>query len=372
MLVLQEFLNGYDSSEDALKELKEKYGINSRRHSDYKNLILFKYSQIDSPMGEKICQESRGIILDESNNWEVISRPYDKFFNVEEFHAHADEMDWNSVKTISKEDGSLISLYFYDDKWHCATSGTPDANGEVGNWGFSFKDLFWKIWKELGYNLPLEEDNNLTFMFELVGPYNTIVVKHKVSNIIIHGVRNRITGQEYSHLVFAQKYNWNFAKEYFFDTKEAILEGAKELNGIEQEGFVVVDKDFKRVKIKNVEYIKFSRMKEGFSLRSVIEIVQENEDSEFFSYFPEYYEHYEQVKNKFSDLCKEITETYDSIKHIESQKDFAQEAVKNKYSGILFSLRKNKENNVKSLLCNMSSEKLENLLGITNKLISNF
>ena len=35
--------------------------------------VLFKYNQIESPLGNPICQEARGLILDRGCDWEVVS-----------------------------------------------------------------------------------------------------------------------------------------------------------------------------------------------------------------------------------------------------------------------------------------------------------
>ncbi len=80
-------------------------------------------------------------------------------------------------KVYEKLDGSLMVLYFYDRAWHVQSSGTPDASGEVNGFGFSFAELFWKVWNEQGYQLPQETD--CCFMFELMTRYNRIVVRQK-------------------------------------------------------------------------------------------------------------------------------------------------------------------------------------------------
>ena len=95
-----------------LTQLVEEYKIKVNRHSAIDNLVCLKYSQLESPIGEKIVQQCRGIILDEVNNWEIVSYPYDKFFNYGE--AHAPELDWMSAKVYEKLDGSLMTLYFYN------------------------------------------------------------------------------------------------------------------------------------------------------------------------------------------------------------------------------------------------------------------
>lgn len=95
-----------------LKTLEKKYAININRHKKYPNLVCLKYSHRDSPFNEKIVCQARGIILDEAANWQIVSYPYDKFFNHGEQYAAA--IDWNSAKVYDKLDGSLMVLYYYD------------------------------------------------------------------------------------------------------------------------------------------------------------------------------------------------------------------------------------------------------------------
>ena len=75
--------------ENGLDALIERYRISARRHREFPHLVLLKYSQIESPMHEAIVQECRGLIVDESADWAVVCRAYDKFFNHGEPHAAA-------------------------------------------------------------------------------------------------------------------------------------------------------------------------------------------------------------------------------------------------------------------------------------------
>ena len=144
---------------EGLDKLTETFNIKVNRHSDFSNLVCLKYSQIESPMGEIIVQQCRGIILDEDNNWKIVSYPFSKFFNYGE--GHASQIDWSTAKVYEKLDGSLMTLYFYQGNWHAQSSGMPDAEGKVNVNEFTFRELFWQIWSELDYSLPLETDLSL-------------------------------------------------------------------------------------------------------------------------------------------------------------------------------------------------------------------
>src|SRR5208337_2031951 len=76
-LELQQYLR----SGQTLEDLTSKYGIKVTRHKKFPELVCFKYNQIRSKPRFGIVRESRGIILDESRNWEIVSFPFMRFFN---------------------------------------------------------------------------------------------------------------------------------------------------------------------------------------------------------------------------------------------------------------------------------------------------
>ncbi|MFA5031319.1 MAG: RNA ligase [Patescibacteria group bacterium] len=88
------------------------------------NLYLLKYSQIDSDFSYRIVRQCRGIILEKGTN-KIVAYPFDKFFNIQE--GHADKVDFGTASIQEKVDGSIIKVYYYDNKWNIATNGTIDA-----------------------------------------------------------------------------------------------------------------------------------------------------------------------------------------------------------------------------------------------------
>jgi tRNA splicing ligase len=67
---------------EGLDAVKTKLSVATCRHKQHPQLILFKYDQINSPFNNKVVRNCRGIILDESDDWRIVSYPYDKFFNL--------------------------------------------------------------------------------------------------------------------------------------------------------------------------------------------------------------------------------------------------------------------------------------------------
>lgn len=339
--------NGFDA-------LVSIFQVNLKRHSKYPNLIHLKYNQIETPMND-VTIWCRGAIIDEQT-MKFVALPYCRFFNAEETKAAV--IDWSTAKCFNKVDGSLVYLYYYNNEWHVSTSGIPDASGTLPFGDLTFKDLFWKVWNELGYKLP--EETNHTFIFELMTPYNKVVVPMYKNQILMHGVRNIDTLQEFDHEPFAKKYGWEVVDSYNMNNLEDILAASKVINPMEQEGYVIRDStNFNRIKVKSPQYVALSHIKDTMSYRRMIEIVQTNENEEFLSYFKEYAELHNEIKTKYNELLNVLETQWKLNKDIVEQKDFALKVKNFEFSSILFSLRNKKIQSVKEGLSNTQSKHLE-------------
>ena len=316
--------------------------VKTKRHPKYPHLIQFKYDQIESPMGDPVVQECRGLILDENDNWNVVARPFDKFFNYGE--GHAKPIDWTTARVQEKLDGSLIIMYHYDEQWHVATSGTPDAGGEVNGYGFTFAELFQQTYTEMfetlrraGRPIFLGGLENFTFCFELTSKYNRIVVVHGEPKLTLIGIRHK-DGTEYPLNSWLNA-GFPTANEYPIQSMEAILATFQTFQPTTQEGYVVVDANFNRVKVKHPGYVALHHLKDGFGPRRMVEIVRQGEISEVITHFPEYAAEFQVIQGKYNALVMEIAADYEELRDIESQKTYALAAVERRCPGALFALR---------------------------------
>ncbi|MGN0298807.1 MAG: RNA ligase [Lachnospiraceae bacterium] len=233
--------------------LSEQYGIFIRREG---SLALFKYN-IECDFTDPIVQEARGIIID-VDALEVVCWPFRKFGNYNE--SYADEIDWSSARVQEKVDGSIIKLW-YDRKksdWQFSTNGTIRAKealvGENGK--NNFGDV---IRMAVNYaDIPFSElDQDKTYIFELVSPITQIVVPYEVTMLYHIGTRHNITGMETEENIGIRK-----PACYSLHSLDECIKAATKLNSsmrkfseVEQEGFVVVDKNWNRVKIKSPDYL---------------------------------------------------------------------------------------------------------------------
>lgn len=352
-MLLQAFLRDGGTPTD----LTAKYAIKSRPAG---NLVLFKYDQINSPMAENIVQESRGVILDAANNWNVVARAFDKFFNHGE--RHAAEIDWTTAKVQEKIDGSLCVLYHYDGAWRMATTGTPDASGDVNGSGIRFCDLFWRVFTAMNLRLP-EQETNKSFLFELTSPLNRIIVRQTEEKLTLLGIRRR-DGKWYDPEPWADRYP--VVKSYPLTSFDAVMASFEHIDPLTSEGYVVVDGAFRRVKVKHPGYVALHHMKgEGaVTPRRVLQVLLAGESSEVLAAFPEWAPHFTEAQAALDALTAQVTDDYSRLKHIPIQKDFALEALQTRCSAALFQMRQGKIAAPLDFIKQMQVDRLADLLGL--------
>jgi hypothetical protein len=388
-LHVQDFLRFHQKTNplvDPVEALGKLYAIKAKAHGKYPNLVQLKYDQIDSPMGNPIVQECRGLILDRDKNWAIIAHPFHKFFNSEE--GHAAKIDWSTARVQEKVDGSLIIMYHHDGKWHVATSGTPDASGAINGLPMTFEKLFWEtVFMEgskshyWAHEDPNSISPDITFMWELTSPYNRIVVQHPKPKLTLIGMRNRVTGEEYDVATSAPP-GAPIVKHFDLTSLEAIGNSFSTISALNQEGYVVVDASFNRVKIKHPQYVALHHLKgEGStpSTKGALAVVRQGEMEELLSYWPEWAPIFTEVRERYENLVTELETAYqDVVKKVPPvppgvvqtdkraqglfRKEFATLATKTRVPAVMFSLLDGKAKSVREFLVGMQIDHLASVL----------
>jgi RNA ligase len=396
------------SGKDTSSFEKEPYFLSVKQHSKYPELFQFTYNTIYSPRGDELVNQCRGLILNASDNWNVVAYPFNRFFNDGEFYA--DIIDWSTARVQEKVDGTLIIMYFYGNCWQIATRGSPDASGPVGDYPWiengvsvelTFKRLFWhsiEYWLK-GLSKSGEFDINYTYMWELTSPYNRIVCDYTEvgpigkcvdgfgnefildsdddlidmtgyasdgSRVTLIGIRDNITGQEIDINSYRDDVHY-VVQEFPLSTLEEVIQAASKLNPLKQEGYVVVDKDFHRIKIKSPAYVAIHHLRDGNPRKRLMEIIQSGESEEMLAYkildeWPTEKHLYLEMKEKVDKLIFQTQEIYDTIKNIEIQKDFALAALKFPMSSAMFSLRKGSVTSIRQFIMKMQPDKLLDII----------
>lgn len=301
-------------------------------------LASLKYNQIESPMGETIVQQCRGMVVDTERR-QVVAWPYDKFWNHGD--SGAASIDWATARVQEKLDGSLMILYWdvQDECWSVASSGTPRASGSFGSDDRTFHEAFWQTFEALDYILPGPHRRDMCFMFELCDSPNRVVVRHAAPRLVLHGARS-LEGEEFGGTeelaVLADLSNWELVKEFPISSIDDCLRAAEALDPLNQEGFVVVDANHNRIKIKSPRYVLLHHLKGEATVRRAIELWQSGEASELLSHFPEMASVITPVHDELNAIATQAVRDFADNANHASRKDFAIAVKDSPWSAVLF------------------------------------
>ena len=275
---LERYLNENKDWKDRLA--REPYNLEIREDGDY---VLLKYNQFASDMGQKIVQQARGCIFRYDkwyDRWYCVARAFDKFFNYGE--TFAANIDWVTAEVQEKIDGSLMKVWWDMGKWHVSTNGTIDAakafSGEI-----SFRELFDKA-VERTELFWLKLDPYYCYMFELTSGMNKLVVDYGDEPQLWYlGRRNMETMQEDHEPIGIDGVN-EVRKFPLFSLEQVIA--ATQALGEDEEGFVVVDYEFNRIKAKGEQYLKAFKMRANgpVSTKTLVEWWQNDALDDFVAY----------------------------------------------------------------------------------------
>ena len=286
------------------------------------DLAIFNYN-IDANFYNPIVQEARGIIID-MNTLDVVCWPFRKFGNYGE--GYADKIDWKTARVQDKIDGSIVKLYHYNGRWKWATNGIIDAQdaplSTMDN--KTFMDL---IKEAVNYkDLHMDDlDKNTTYIFELVSPFSQIVICYLQTKLYHIGSRKNDTGEEYICEIGI------YAAEQLNDGK------------IEKEGFVVVDANWNRIKVKSLDYVTMHHMRanRNFKKEYIVKLLLDGRKQEMLEQFSDMEEILEfytyeivRVRQNFKTIIDGSFALWDELEH--DKKAFALTVKESKYAPIAF------------------------------------
>ena len=377
-LLVQEFISSRPDWEAVLSAPPYALRISWDSFSG-RNLLMLKYSQVDSDMSIPLVQECRGLILD-ADTFEVVSFPFVKFFNVQE--PNAAKIDWNSARITEKIDGNLIKVVRLGNDLLISTNGTiladkapvaPQPDCPFKTFGEIVREVFRKKISE-GIFSPDHFRENFTYMFELTSPWTRVVVPHKENGMRFLGLRDNSTFRE--SLPYGHPLTDAFPPPRIFSMKslDECISVARELPW-DEEGYVVVDGDFNRVKVKSPRYLSVHHLRGDsgiLSYRRAIEVVRANEVDEIVGYFPEFGEPLAKVKADIAALGEKLKAAWFKFgcvrHHFRTRKELAavimdEDCFGKRFSGIGFGLLDGKIESVDRFLETVPTEKLLLMLG---------
>jgi hypothetical protein len=304
-VLVQEFLKSH-----SLAKLKAEYGIKSSAKPGDRMFSL-NYDQVESKAGPMVNQ-CRGLILgtqeplteaqveqqEPVGETVILARPFDRFFNLGDVNAAPVDMEDKDTIFFEKLDGTLCIVWFdslVTKKWQVATRAVPLADKPMTGWGdMTFRKLFEKaladtlfnsgmIGKDVDPSVAFEAwTSNLnkgdTYCFELTTPLNRIVVHYSDYRVHLLSIRRNSDGQELP-IEFGMFRGWVPGVEpclnHNINNLQELLDFVGSKPPFEQEGIVVRDKHFNRVKVKSLAYMAYNKVRDSTanSPRAVMELI---------------------------------------------------------------------------------------------------
>lgn len=331
------------------------YNLIIKQDGEY---ILIKYNQIFSDLSNEIVQEARGIIIKKVNNKYIpVCAPFTKFFCFG---------DPNALKSLyklyhrkiwcieEKIDGSLIKLWHDNGEWKISTSGT--INAKLAPLQFAMKDL--NNYQDLFLYASKDKiefdklDKQYTYMFELVGLENKVIIPYQQEDIYYLGRRNNYTLQEVPYTkddcigvkkCKRPKYKEIKVRNSNYKTMKSIqLEVNKFTKNDEHfEGYVISDISLKtRIKMKSTQYMElfFQKGNGIFTPRKILLMILDSKDDDILAAFPEYKPQFDIVRRA---LCEWLENIKTDLKYMDNatwktKKEFAEWAKNTTNSSIIF------------------------------------
>ena len=369
-MLLSEFIKEHDNWREMLTD--KPYCINISEDDRY---VLLKYSQIDSDFNIPIVRECRGIIFRKSD-MKCVCHPFDKFGNYGE--SYCPEIEWSNATVQEKIDGSLIKLWYDDGYWRVSTNGTIDANNAHLSWvdpttgaEMSFYDLLLRALRQSGVGSIERFDEianrDCCYMFELVSPYNRVVIQYESAKLYFLGYRDMVSDKEYPPETSDINKFFDIPKRFELHTLKDVVDSANQLPW-DEEGYVVCDNHFNRVKIKSPEYVRahYVRNNNVVTLKKLVEIVLCGEAEEFRIYSNDYADVLDNVENHIDEICIKADSVAGCIDTSLQGKEYADEVKSHEEYmwDFLFRYKKNKLSFIDYLrgkTCGAVADMLENV-----------
>lgn len=294
------------------------YNLKINRSLD---LYCLHYGPQSEPTDPIVC-EARGIIIGISDHMpEIVCYPFDRFFNHGETGATPlSEFDLSSSRILEKIDGSMIKLYWFDNQWRIATKTTCVASPE-----------FTHMWHNVSASIDFARlDKGNTYIFELVGKENKVVVDYSTIDLYHIGTRVLATLREIEVDIGVKK-----PREYRFSSLDELFKTVNAFNPREREGVVLTctkNDKILRLKIKSPEYIAIHHMVEISDKHSrkklpvdqlCVKLILEGNVDEFLLARPEMAEKIQDVKSRIDNLTVTMERIHEKC-NCASRKEFAQ------------------------------------------------
>ncbi len=287
------------------------------------------------PLNHPTLIRCRGLVV--SSKGDILNYPFDRFFNHNQNEVAL--VDWSTAQVQEKLDGSLVSVFWNGSEWEITTRGMfyPNSNEEY----VDFSELFLKHF-DLCNHLP----EGICYIFELITKENRIIKEYKDEGVFLIG------GRYLSNLTELPQNSLDYLADRL-DLHRPIIYDASNINECiklfedfqdDDEGLVVVDVFSNRVKIKQESYLELIKIK-NLNDQALFDYIRgfSELNPTYIALLPDVNSKIQEIKSVWNPLMFSISNIFDSITDISRyRKEFALEATKYPFKGILFSMLDNR------------------------------
>lgn len=204
---------------------------------------------------------ARGLVLDREGR--VVARPWSKFFNLNERpETQLAALPTETPELADKFDGSLVIVFRNPETgtWQACTRGSWD-NAQCG-WA--------NAWLERRRD---RLDSAFTYLFELVAPWNRIVILYPEETLILLGVIHTESGEDWP---YRRVREWGLAQgldAVRFEARPLESVRLDDRSVVNQEGYVARFDNGFRVKLKYLQYLYLHKLVTGLSVKGIWELL---------------------------------------------------------------------------------------------------
>jgi len=332
-----------------LEKYVQEHLIVKQKHPDPGlNLWIYNYTPecVFSRKWDNITTQCRGLILDEEGN--VIGRPFPKFFNYEELEGLGINLPEGTPKIFRKMDGSLIITTQYYGHLIVATRGSF-----VSDQSKLARDL---LLKDEDLKLNIMYGINRTYLFELTGPDNRIVVNYPENKLTLLAIINNRNGTEYDLDFYRSNYCFGVVEEIKASWRDTTINYLQRLNLENEEGFVLKWDNGFRTKIKFPDYVRLHRLITGLNEKTIWEWMKDGNDiNNLIKNVPEEFEKW--IYDRFIKILYDFKEVYKKCKRFYDHNNLKDLTRKEaallirreilEFQSVLFNMLDNREDKVK-------------------------
>lgn len=292
-------------------------GLQIKTHREHPELFMITYPKNHDDFSEPWVQQARGAIFEkgETAPHRLVCMTFSRSLKMEDPEQIKELPDfaWDKVRIEESVDGTQIKVFHHEGRWHVATTRCIDARNALWYSEKSFYELFMEALPEDFSFDNLRED--YCYAFVLKHPENRIVVKYEKPEVI-HVLTRSMVDEGYPEVPDYEIEGISKPNviEDFTDYDDLLRDLSEKLpSDIDSEGFVIINENNERVKLKYSSYCALRDIR-GNTYSIFYRYLELRTDStlleEFLRYYPDHRDCFEYYEKDIRRFFRTVHNTY--------------------------------------------------------------